>query len=215
MSSQSISSIISYIFKSRVTLLELLTIQGYNTSDYLSSSINDVNSMYTNKQMDMLVEKIKPNDKGIKTKTYVRYYLGKILKQQNIQEMIDDLFNLEEILTKDDTLIIILKDDPNETLVTLLKQLWEEDGIFIIIFNLKRLQYNILNHSLVPPHRIMDDNEIDEIKKKYNINNNTEFAEISRFDAVSLAIGIRPGQVCEILRPSKTAIVAPYYRICV
>ena len=40
------------------------------------------------------------------------------------------------------------------------------------------------------------------------------FPDISRSDPVAKAIGIRPGEVCEIIRPSKTAISAPYYRIC-
>ena len=44
--------------------------------------------------------------------------------------------------------------------------------------------------------------------------NDTEFPELSRFDPVAQAIGIRPGQVCKITRSSKTAIEAPYYRIC-
>ena len=44
--------------------------------------------------------------------------------------------------------------------------------------------------------------------------NDTQFPEISRFDPVAQAIGIRPGEVCEILRPSPVSIVAKYYRIC-
>ena len=45
--------------------------------------------------------------------------------------------------------------------------------------------------------------------------NDNQFPIISRFDPVAQSIGIRPGQVCEIIRPSKTAIIAPYYRVCV
>ena len=54
----------------------------------------------------------------------------------------------------------------------------------------------------------MYDDKLDDII------NNEQFPDISRFDPVAQVIGIRPGQVCEILRPSKTAITAPYYRIC-
>ena len=50
---------------------------------------------------------------------------------------------------------------------------------------------------------------------KYNIQNDAQFPDISRFDPVSQAICLRPGQVCEIMRPSKTAVFAPYYRLCV
>jgi DNA-directed RNA polymerase subunit H (RpoH/RPB5) len=68
---------------------------------------------------------------------------------------------------------------------------------------------------LVPPHRVLDESEKIAIKNRYNIVNDNEFPELSRFDPVAQAIGIRPGQVCEINRPSKTAISAPYYRICI
>jgi len=129
--------------------------------------------------------------------------------------MIDDLFNLEEILTKDDTLFIITKDEINETIISELKQIWEKDGIFIVIENIKRLQFNILEHSLVPQHRIINDNEVNEIMKKYNITDKTLFPEISRFDPVAKVICLRPGQVCHIIRPSKTAIQSNYYRVCV
>jgi DNA-directed RNA polymerase subunit H (RpoH/RPB5) len=51
--------------------------------------------------------------------------------------------------------------------------------------------------------------------KKYNITDKIQFPDISRFDPVARVIGLRPGQVCHIIRPSKTAIQANYYRICV
>ena len=111
--------------------------------------------------------------------------------------------------------MIIVKDDMNETLINLLKHIWEQDGILIVIQSIKRLQYNILNHTLVPEHRLLTTDEVNEIKLKYNIVDNTQFPDISRFDPVAQIIGIRPGQVCEIIRPSKTAINSFYYRICV
>jgi DNA-directed RNA polymerase subunit H len=146
-------------------------------------------------------------------KIYIRYYLAKALRPSNLQEMIDDLFNVEEVLTKKDTLLIVVKDDMNETLTDTVKHIWESDKIFIIIQPLKRLQFNILDHILVPQHRILSEMEKINIKKRYNLNDN-QFPDISRFDPVSQAIGIKPGEVCEIIRPSKTAISAPYYRIC-
>ena len=212
------SSLISSIYKSRKTLLELMKKQNYNIDDYENFSINEVNSMFQNKQLDLLLEK-KPDENAPKTerrkKIYISYYLTKTLRQQNIQEMIDDLFNLEEILTKEDTLMIIVKEDMNETMTNLLKHIWEQDGILIIIQNIKRLQFNILEHVLVPEHRVLKNEEVDQIKLKYNIIDDSQFPDISRFDPVAQIIGIRPGQVCEIIRPSKTAINTYYYRICV
>jgi DNA-directed RNA polymerase subunit H (RpoH/RPB5) len=190
--------------------------QNYNIDEYENFSVNEVNSMLQNKQLDMLLEKKQedPTTKR-KNKIYIRYYLAKTLKAQNIQEIIDDLFNLEEILTKQDTLMIIIKDDMNETMTNLLKHIWEQDGILIVIQSIKRLQFNILEHTLVPPHRVLSNDEVAEIKKRYNIMDDSQFPDISRFDPVAQVIGIRPGQVCEIIRPSKTAITSYYYRICV
>jgi len=216
MANQNSSSLISAIYKSRTVILNLLKKQNYNILDHDGFSINEINAMYSNKQLDLIAEKNTEDEVSQrKNKIYIRYYLAKALRPQNVQEMIDDLFHLEEILTKDDTLYIIVKEDPNETLVNLLKHIWEQDGIFIIIQSLKRLQFNILEHVLVPPHRVLSNKEVMQIKEKYNIMNNQQFPDISRFDPVAQVIGIRPGQVCEIIRPSKTAIEAKYYRICV
>jgi DNA-directed RNA polymerase subunit H (RpoH/RPB5) len=216
MTTQNSSSLISSVYKSRKVLLNLMKRQGYNVDDYDNFSINEVNTMKLNNQLDMLLEKVNEDPiTKIKNKIYIRYYLAKTIRPNNIHEMIDDLFNIEEVLKKNDTLFIIIKDDINETLLNELKHIWETDGIFIVMQNIKRLQFNILDHSLVPPHRLMNNDEVDEIMKKYNITDKNQFPEISRFDPVAQVIGLRPGNVCEILRPSKTAIVTKYYRICV
>jgi DNA-directed RNA polymerase subunit H (RpoH/RPB5) len=217
MASQNTSSLISSVYKSRQTILDLMARQGYNTQEYSNFSITEVNAMFQNKQLDMLLESspTSENPNSSKRKVYVSYYLAKTLRPQNIDEMIDDLFNLEEILTKEDTFIIVIKEEVNETITNLMKHIWEKDGIFIVILSLKRLQFNILNHTLVPSHRVLSDEEVQKVKIRYNVMDDNQFPDISRFDPVAQVIGIRPGQVCEIIRPSKTAIEGYYYRICV
>lgn len=226
MASQNISTLTSQIYKSRVILLELLKTQGYNTTDYEGFSINEVNTMKTNNQLDMILEKKsgeikeqlgeKESTPETNVKIYVKYYLTKSLRPNNLQEIIDDLFMVEEVLTKRDNLLIVVKDEVNETMMSAVKHIWETEKVFVILYPLKRLLFNILNHYLVPPHRVLSEAEKISVKTKYNIMDDSQFPEINRFtDPVALAIGIRPGEVCEIIRPSKTAISAPYYRICV
>jgi len=206
---------IEQIYKARKTIISFLGNQKYNVENYSNFSIHEVNSMIqqgnnTEKhQLDMLVSKEDDTKKA-----YVKFHLGKTLRPQNIYEYIDDLFNLEEILTKKDDLIIIMKDEPNETLIKMLQNIWAQDEIFINVFNINRLQYNILNHSLVPPHYLLTKEEADEIKKKYYISNDIEMPDISRFGPVAQAIGMRPGDMCRITRPSKTSIQTLFYRIC-
>lgn len=214
MASQNSSVLISHIYNSRKIVLELMAKQGYNINDYANFSVSEVNSMKQNNQLDMLLE-TSDTPELPKKKIYIRYYLAARPAPKNIQEMIDDLFVLSETLQKTDTLFIIIKDEPNETLINELKHIWEADGIFIVIESIKRLQFNILEHVLVPPHRVLMDSEVDNIMKRYNIMDKSQIPNISRFDPVARVIGLRPGQVCEILRPSKTSIISNYYRVCI
>tara|TARA_B100002052_G_C15884681_1_gene600995 strand:- start:4579 stop:5199 length:621 start_codon:yes stop_codon:yes gene_type:complete len=201
------SSEIQLIFKSRNILLDLLSEQGYDVNKYTGSSINEVNSMYQNKQMDMLLEK---KDK----KVYVKYHLNKTLKLGNINDYIEDLIHLDNVLEKKDDIIIIIKDEPNDSLLSVLSNLWLQDQIYVNVINIKRLQFNILNHVLVPKHRVLNDEETKNFKQRYNISDNSQIPDISRFSPVAQVIGMRPGQICEITRSSKTAIDTLFYRVC-
>lgn len=212
MAQQQYSTTISQIYKSRNVLLELLDKQGYDIRDYEEFSVNEVHIMNNNKQLDMMLNN---NSKSNNKKVYVKYHLAKTIRRENINDYVDDLFNIDEVLDKkNDTLVIIIKQEPNDTIVSVLNQIWEQEGIFIVMFNIARLQFNILKHSWVPKHRIMDDEEIEDLKKDYNIVDMKQIPVISRYDPVALAIGMKPGQVCKIERPSKTAIISNYYRFC-
>lgn len=195
-------------FKSRETILALLKEQGYDVSNYENQSMNQVSAMHKEKQLDMLVE----SETG--KKAYVKYHLAKTLSATNVYNYIDDLINIDEVLQKSDDIIIIMKDEPTDSLVKALKNIWKQDGIFVTVHATKRLLFNILNHELVPPHRIMNEEETEGFKEKFKITDLTMIPDIGRFSPVALAIGMRPGQVCEIMRASNTAIQVPFYRVC-
>jgi len=183
--------------------------QNYNVSEYSNFSINEVNSMFNNDQMDMILE----NDN--ERKIYIRYNLGSKINESVILNFVEDLFYLSETLQKSDTLFIITKEELNDPLSNVLKQIWEKEKVHIVIESIARLQFNILNHNLVPNHRIMNDNEVSAMMEKYNILSLEQLPEINRFDPVAKLIGIKPKEVCEIKRPSKSAIESYYYRVCV
>lgn len=207
--STSNSVLVSKIYKSRNIILDLLKKRGFNTNDYEGFSINEVHIMNTNKQLDLLLTN--PNTDR---KVYVNYRHTKKISPSIIHEMVDDLFNVEEILDKNDELIIITKDKANDTTIKLLKHLYDTEGIFINVYNIDNYLFNILNHTLVHPHRVLNKSEEKEIFRKYNLTKRDEVPEISRFDPVAIAIGLRPNELCEITRPSTSAITSMYYRIC-
>ena len=198
------------IYKSRTTILELLFYLDYQVEEYLGFNINEIDAMYANSQLDMLF-----NHNSDGRKVYVKYYLtAKQIKPSNLDEIIEDLFVIENVLTKNDTLIIITEDEPNDTITTKMKYLFDHDGIFVVIHNIRRLQFNILNHHLVPASNILSDDAVVKLKQKYNIKDVSQLPEISRFDPQALAICMRPGQVCHFHRKSDNAVLYDYYRVC-
>jgi DNA-directed RNA polymerase subunit H (RpoH/RPB5) len=199
------------IYKARQTIIELLDHQSFNTKEYDGFSINEIDAMVSNNQLDMLVTNQNTNQKA-----YVKFYLNsKQIRPAGLDDLIEDLYTIENVLAKTDSLIIIIEDEPNDTIITKLKYLYNHDGYFIIIHNIKRLQFNILNHKLVPECFILNEKDIDLMKKKFNIKDLKQLPEISRFDPQALAIGLRPGQVCMFNRESATAMFYEYYRLCV
>jgi DNA-directed RNA polymerase subunit H (RpoH/RPB5) len=209
MSANSSNRILS-IYKSRKTILELLDDQEYDVNEHNGFSINEVDAMVVKSQLDILIRH-KTNEQ----KVYVKYYLSSKIRTKDLDEIIEDLFSIENVLTKKDTLIIITDDEPNDSIVARLKYLYDHDGIFIVIHNIARLQYNILEHVLNPQVSILDENKTKEMMQKYNLKTTQQLPEISRFDPLALALALRPGQVCEMTRSSATALTAKYYRICI
>ena len=231
-SSTNASKTIARLYNARKNLLELLMSQGYDVEGYTNFGVNEVNAMFMHKQLDMLVEKKssdKEKDKGKhKKKAYIKFHLEKMLSSGHINDLIAVLYVLgsggeiggmgtsananDTVLTEKDTLIIVTKQEV-KTMNQYLNQLFLQ-GRFIVLLSLDRLQFNILNHQYVPPHTILSKEESDEMMKKYNISNTSQLPDISRYDPVALAIGMRPGDVCKIDRASKSAVHSTYYRVC-
>jgi DNA-directed RNA polymerase subunit H len=143
------------------------------------------------------------------------YQLLPKLRTNHIYDYIEDLFNIDDILTKDDDLFIVTKEKRNDNLTNFLNILYKKEKYFINMYNLNDFMSNILDNDLVPPHRILSDEEKEEIKQKYNILKDKQFPEISRFDPIAVIYGIRPGQVFEIIRSSPTSLQTKYYRLCI
>ena len=202
------SHIIS-IYKARQNLLEILEERGYDVTSYNNFSINEISIMLETNQLDMLLE-----NNSTQNKIYVKYYVSKVLKTQNIYDMVEDLFHLESILSKKDDFIIITKDEPNDTLKQNVKDIWMSDKMYISLLNIKRLQFNGLKHDSVPRHIKLTETEKEEYRKKYNILSDKQIADISYFDPISLLSGFRPGDIIHIKRKSRTAIESDFYRMC-
>lgn len=209
--SYSSSTITSSVYKSRVNVLKQLEQRGYDVSNYNDFGINEVHVMYNNDELDMIVQ----NDAS--HKVLIHYAIHKKLSTNHVYTTVSEYFDVDNVLNKKtDEIIFIVNDDPNDTLLSIMDQLYTSENKYINIISMKRLQFNLLEHKLVPKHTILSNDEKEELYSTYNITDGkTQMPSISRFDPVAIAIGMRPGDVCRIVRPSQTAIQSNHYRYCV
>ena len=200
--------LVNQIYNSRKYILEILEERGFDIEDYRNFSIDEIHVMVQNQQLDLLLSMSSK-------KVYIKYNVVKALRPNILYDYVEDLFNIEEVLTKNDELIIVNKDEPNDTMLNTMKNIWINDNIKVSIINIERLQFNILQHHLVPKHSILSNEEADLVRKRYNITDDSMFPSISYFDPVCMVLGVRPDNICKIERHSKTAIDGVFYRRCV
>jgi DNA-directed RNA polymerase subunit H (RpoH/RPB5) len=187
----------------------------YDVKDYQIFSINEIDAMHNNSQLDILLRH-KTEDK----KVYIKYYVSsknssKQIRPPTLDTIIEDLYEIDNVLTPKDTLVIIIDEEPNETIMNKVKYVYERNQVYVVIHNIKRLQFNLLEHSLIPKVSILTEKEKEDLKKEYALKDLDQLPEICRFDPLALAIMLRPNEIVKLIRNSATALTTPYYRVCV
>jgi len=204
------------IYNSRKTVLELLgSYNNHEVKDYEGFSINEVDAMYNTDQLDMLITKTNRDTSLGETKTYVKYFLRGNLTDASLRPILEDLYQYSDTLNSKDCLFIVYDGEPTDSFLSHLDHLYKKENIFVVVHNIKRLQFNILKHFLVPAIEIMTDQEKTQLFQQYSITEDAQMPEISRYDPQALAMCVRPGEVCKISRKSPTSLNTTYYRVCV
>lgn len=91
--------------------------------------------------------------------------------------------------------------------------------VFVQLFNVRTLMFNVTKHEIVPPHKALDtwadDETIERIKRTYNMQSlSKENPVMPLNDPVAKFIGLRRGQLCEITRTNETSGTFVTYRFC-
>ena len=92
------SRLVSELYQSRNVLMDIMETRGFNVEEYNNFSITEVNAMNKNEQLDLLLT----NEIPQKGKIYIKYNTTKGLRPQNLDDMIEELFELEDILGAND-----------------------------------------------------------------------------------------------------------------
>lgn len=101
-----------------------------------------------------------------------------------------------------------------EKLVGVILKKVSEEKIRAFFKEAKGLKTDITEHSLVPKHEILGENELSLLLKKHHCKI-TDFPRIYDTDPMSLKVGAKAGDVVKITRISPTAGQAYYYRLVV
>lgn len=197
------------VVQAHSVLLGQLKDRGFDVDDYANASVQEISAMLENKQLSMTVSS------ATGKKVHVIFHVTKSVRPPTIQEYVEETYDQSGTLNDDDELIIVAKDAPNDTIIGLLDKLWDEEKKYVVSRSLDSLQFNVLEHVLVPKHTVLSANEKASIMKKYNLLEDRQLPEIGRHDPVAIALGARPSNLLHIERPSRTAIVGNYYRLCV
>lgn len=217
------SNTLNQIYNSRKTLLKYLKSQGYNTTNHENFSIAEISAMEqaSNQQNSHALTsqlnfelKRKKTEKDEEKTCSVVYYVNKAMKKTVLQELIDEYYDYDD-KNKSLCSLIIVTTNVNDTNMNIVREMWEKYGEHCVLYDLASLQYNVIEHTFVPKHRKLTEEEKENVMKKYNITNDSQFPEISMFDPVAKALLLRPGDLCEITRYEKISFKNVFYRICV
>ena len=201
-------SILNKLFKSRNVVLEMLELRGYTVDKYKNFSLTELDIKIKNVNKKTSFE---PNMIDIECinskqkKIIVKYILTKI-RTSNIKNLIDEMIE-NDVISDNDDLVFIIKDKVNnmELFESLFDLYLNSNNIFIQLFSIDSLQVNITKHTLVPELKILTKEEIDELKDILKITDLNQFPKFIKSDPQAKFCGVRPGNVCKIIRTSETS----------
>lgn len=217
---ESKSNYLIQLYKARTNIMSYLTHAGFDCSLYNGFNLEELDVIRKYEQLNFKVVNDKTNEQCyvyhlVEDTSGKKKGTSNLLKKNTIPDIIDEIYNDTGILTKTDTLIIVTTDYSVDSIHECIKNLWENDHLYVVVYNLKQLQINPIHHVLVPKHTRLTNSEKMEVFKKYNIERDSQLPQISRFDPIAKILLMRPGEICYIERFEKLSFNTDYYRICI
>jgi DNA-directed RNA polymerase subunit H (RpoH/RPB5) len=204
----------------RETVMSMLIKRGFDP-DNLNININEhtlkTQFNYATKEEQFMACNIfvkKSNKEDFNnTQALVHFILNPKSTYKTEENIINKEFNIYDIKSSDDVIIIIGHDVVDE-----LNPFYEFDKKYdnIVVFHHKNLAFDITKHKLVPPHiKIKNNSEIEQIKKNLKIDSLYKLPVLLKTDAVSKFYHFRKGDLIKIIRPSIGNFKHEVYRIVI
>jgi len=209
------------LYKSRLTLLKILKEKGYNTKAFEKFGPFEIEKMASNdkeKALNMELTRELPAESPLPSTCRVEYAIPRVKNRLAgflRKLLVNDETGEDLIDAKKTEIIVITLEAIGDTFHTAALNQWAKKSIRISFFDARTLMSNPLDHVLVPKHEIVPEEEHVELMKANYITQKGEFP-IIRFheDIIARLLGVIPGSIVKITRPSPSAGIYTTYRIC-
>jgi DNA-directed RNA polymerase subunit H len=206
---------IDNVYRSRMTLLDILEERGYNVEKYRKFSPAEATAAAT--AFPSLSFKVSKKDDETKV-CDVRYAT---VTRQKLETFFDDIDDDDAENTEVIVMMIAPVSDAHH--VVALKQFMKmkDSGegqrrkLRVSFFSIEMLVINPMRHVLVPKHEIVPNEKHKELMESMYITSKSKFPEIKfHVDPIARCIGAVPGDIVKITRPSQSAGESIIYRVC-
>lgn len=214
---------VDILYRSRQTLLELQRKKGYNTKAYDKFGPFEIEKMSAGDKenaLGMVLERQLPQGVNAPAKCHIEYALPKVKNRLAgfLSKLVASLEGDEEGQSNLSAIevIVITMEPIGDTFHTAALNQYNLRKLRISFFDARTLATNPLEHVLVPLHEVVPESEHAELLIKYNMKSKLNLPMIKfHEDIVGRIIGLVPGSIVKITRPSLQAGEYIVYRVCV
>jgi DNA-directed RNA polymerase subunit H len=205
-------SVVDILIRSRHTILDVLEDRGYDGTPYRNISPEQIAVLATKQRsMDMTVLR-KNGDPKAPAEAMVIYMTQEPI-QRSLATKLADIYP-EDKEPKKLEVMVIINEDYHDAFDQYSLKAFREEGKRITFFHLKQMVVHLGRHVLVPRHRKLTSAEAETAMERYSVTQKSQFPIIKHSDIQARLMGLVPGDIVEIERPSPTAGVARVLRIC-
>jgi DNA-directed RNA polymerase subunit H (RpoH/RPB5) len=217
------AELLDLIARTRPTLLEILEKRGYDVESVRSMAPADVAKLASHSMtgqaslIDFVVERIEGSS-APKQRCRVFYWTDtptRIRIDRLVNEMIGEEAGVWSANPLEEEVLVILNEPFHDVFHQTAIQMWGNHKFIIAFFHIKNLISNPSSHTMVPPHRKLNAEESTAVLSRLHMRSKNEFPRILyHIDMQARVLGLVPGDLVEIHRPSPTSGDYVAYRVC-
>jgi DNA-directed RNA polymerase subunit H len=200
-------------FRSRQNILRMMSDRGYNIEPYSKFGPDEIAKlMNKDKALEMELNHKEDPEK----KAYILYRFTRI--KQSLQTLIRTILDPEEMNIDPSKceVIVVTMEQIVDTFHAASLEAWSAHGLKIQFFWMPSMVNYPIDHVLQPKFEIVPKTNHAELLKKFYAKKASQFPMIRyHADMVARCLGVVPGDIVKIIRPSPSAGEYELYRTCV